>query len=75
MTLISQDTKTLKPEVLYKIRRSKQLKALLMQPFNIASSTLQKWLREDSKNFTQYSSLELIADYLKVDSVQDLLIV
>lgn len=75
MINISNKDKVLKPEVFQRIRNSKMLKALLMQHFNIASSTLQKWLAEENVNFTQYKSLELIAQYLNVDSVEDLLIV
>lgn len=75
MINISKEARCLKPEVFQKIRNSKKLKALLMQHFDIASSTLQKWLAEENTNFTQYGSLELIAYCLKVDSIEDLLIV
>lgn len=63
----------LKPEITHKIRNSKALKGLLIVHFNISSSTLQKWLREDNKNFIQYDSLEVIGAFIGVEQLTDLL--
>lgn len=63
----------LKKHYLTQIRSNKRLKVALMNYFDISNSTLYRWLDENDRSFTEYNCLQLIAAYLKVDDVQDML--
>jgi hypothetical protein len=63
----------LKKHYLTQIRTNKRLKVALMNYFDISNSTLYRWLDENDRSFTEYNCLQLIAAYLKVDDVQDML--
>jgi hypothetical protein len=63
----------LKKQYLTQIRSNKRLKVALMNYFDISNSTLYRWMDENDRSFTEYNCLQLIAAYLKVDDVQDML--
>ncbi|HNQ82247.1 MAG TPA: hypothetical protein PKM34_01310 [Bacteroidales bacterium] len=63
----------LKLSVNKRIRTNKRLKFALLDYFNISGSTLQRWLDSNDPSFTEYKSLQLIAAYLHVDDVEELL--
>jgi hypothetical protein len=63
----------LKKSVLSGIRNNKRLKIALTDYFNISHTTLYRWLDGNATSFTEYQSLVLIASYLGVDEVQDLI--
>lgn len=63
----------LKKSVIYSIRNNKRLKIALTDYFNISHTTLYRWLDSNATSFTEYQSLVLIASYLGVDEVQDLI--
>lgn len=65
--------KMLKKNFLNQIRTNKRLKVALMDHFDISNSTLYRWLDENDRSFTEYKSLQLIAGYLGVDDLEDLL--
>lgn len=64
---------SLKPSINKKIRQSKHLKNALMYHFNISNSTLQLWLNNNSNQFTQYGSLQIIMHALDINKTEDLL--
>lgn len=63
----------LKKSVNKQIRTNKRLKVALLDYFGISGSTLQRWLDSNDPSFTEYKSLQLIASYLEVDDVEELL--
>ena len=63
----------LKNTVIKQIRSHKRLKVALLDYFNIAPSTLYRWLDSNDPSFTEYKSLQLIASYLGIDEVEELL--
>ena len=73
MTIISQKRTQLKPEYIRQIRRSRDLKSMLALHLGICSSTLQKWLDINHSNFTEYGSLEILANHFNSNSVVDLM--
>jgi len=65
--------KMLKKNFINQIRANKRLKVALMDYFDISNSTLYRWLDENDRSFTEYKSLQLIASYLGVDDIEDML--
>ena len=73
MASIIQAPARLKPEYLIRLKKSKQLKALLMAHFGISQSTLNLWIQKNSTHFTQFSSLEILMNYFDCNSLEDML--
>ena len=63
----------LKKDFLNQIRANKRLKVALMNYFDISNSTLYRWIDENDRSFTEYNCLQIIASYLNVEDIADLL--
>jgi hypothetical protein len=62
----------LKKQYLIQIRRNKFLMFALMNHFDISISSLYRWLDENALAFTQYNCLVLIASFLNVENVNEM---
>jgi hypothetical protein len=63
----------LKKQYLMQIRSNNLLMFALLQYFDISVSTLYRWLDQNNQQFTQYGSLRLIASYLEIENVNEML--
>lgn len=63
----------LKKQYLIKIRKNKLLMFALMNHFDISISSLYRWLDENDRAFTQYSCLHLIASFLNVENINEMM--
>ncbi len=62
---------SLKPEVLRRVRKNKQLKRALTDLFDIDPTTLIRWIKKKDASLCRYDSLQVICSYLEIDDVED----
>lgn len=60
----------LKGEIVKKIRRDKRLRAKMILKMDTTPSTLYRWLKTDNIMLTTAIALDIISNYLNVDSAQ-----
>ena len=75
MKFLLQSQVKLKPNIIARIRKNKQLKHELMIHFNISNSTLQLWLDRNNTKLTQFGSLLILMDHFNQSIVQELIII
>ena len=62
----------LKQEIIKEIQGNKRLKRALMDYFDNSQYTIEKWLKENSRNLTEFNCLQIIGAYLKYEEITDL---